>query len=429
MKNGGGLENHSCESEIQSTVQRALLDCIDVGDLKSSLGVNQEVCFSAASVLSMGSRADAIVFVKDTSAITGVAEVKLPGFNFEHIHQIVDYMIDLRNSFNVRYVFGVLTTYEAWKILWFEDSNEAAILTSKLAYDELCMAGSANEYVISEKVTVIQSQLYKHSDLSLIECLVSLVYKIGKSPLYLPNKFIDARSRYIFATKNSISYRFLPKTLVKFSFSMPTKKTRNLFILSYFHRGGDGSVALCCSGSGNLAVVKFLTDGGTEKLGQEQAHWRNIWGVECRIVNLNNRDGLLMPFCMPFNVHKRRDGNAWFCSLHIWNKILSNKASDFEEVSDELEKCIDYANLKYYQSNPIKVAEKALETMTLKGTRHDDLEWRHFALLPVLNENRVYEFKPILIDLTRVETLPVNEAREAALQGLIKLTEQFELMT
>ena len=59
-----------------------MLDCIDVGDLKSSLGVNQEVCFSAASVLSMGIRADAIVFVKDTSVKTGVAEVKLPGFNF-----------------------------------------------------------------------------------------------------------------------------------------------------------------------------------------------------------------------------------------------------------------------------------------------------------------------------------------------------------
>ena len=76
----------------------------------------------------------------------------------------------------------------------------------------------------------------------------------------------------------------------------------------------------------------------------------------------------------------------------VWNKFLI-KPSEFEGVSDEFETCIDFENLKYYQSNPMLVA-KAMKAMRLKGARHDDLEWRHFALLPVLNENRNYEFKP-----------------------------------
>ena len=32
------------------------------------------------------------------------------------------------------------------------------------------------------------------------------------------------------------------------------------------------------------------------------------------------------------------------------------------------------------------------------------------------------------IDLTRIESLPVNDAKEVAAQGLIKLKEQFSLM-
>lgn len=164
MRNEGGLENYSCESEIQNYVKRALTDCIDIGGFRPSFGVYLEVCCSPAAVMARGKRVCTNFFLKDTLAKTGVVEVKLPGFDFDHINQIVDSMIDLRNSANVRYVFGVLTTYKAWKILWFEDSNDAAVTTSKRAYEELCMAEVAHEYDISQKVTVYQSQLYEHSD-------------------------------------------------------------------------------------------------------------------------------------------------------------------------------------------------------------------------------------------------------------------------
>lgn len=312
MRNEGGLENYSCESEIQNYVKRALTDCIDIGGFRPSFGVYLEVCCSPAAVMARGKRVCTNFFLKDTLAKTGVVEVKLPGFDFDHINQIVDSMIDLRNSANVRYVFGVLTTYKAWKILWFEDSNDAAVTTSKRAYEELCMAEVAHEYDISQKVTVYQSQLYEHSDLSLVECLVSLLYKMGKSPIYQATKYIDSSLRYAFANQDSILYRELPKELLKFSLSMPSKQTRNFFMLSDFNHGGDGSVVLCCSSSGNLGVFKFLNHGDTAELAQEQSHWDNLWGVECRIVKLNNRDGLLMPFCFSFNDHNREDGNAWF---------------------------------------------------------------------------------------------------------------------
>jgi hypothetical protein len=149
--------------------------------------------------------------------------------------------------------------------LWFEDSQEAANISSKEQYDELCLAGSANEYSIKKgTVKIFQSKVYQYSDPELVECLATLLYKVSMTPVYNPAKFIDERSRYVYATSTTIKYTSLPKNLKTFKYAMPPKQTRNFYILSYFHRGGCGRVALVTSESGNLTVVKFLYQDGED---------------------------------------------------------------------------------------------------------------------------------------------------------------------
>ncbi len=63
-------------------------------------------------------------------------------------------MLDLRNSFNVRFVFGIVTTYEKWRVYWFKDTDAAARSTSKTEFDNLCLSGSANDYSISSNETL-----------------------------------------------------------------------------------------------------------------------------------------------------------------------------------------------------------------------------------------------------------------------------------
>lgn len=63
-------------------------------------------------------------------------------------YQVVDYMIDLRNVFDVRYVFGIITTYDEWRVFWLEDTERAAAITDKDVYDEQCAALSATDRAI-----------------------------------------------------------------------------------------------------------------------------------------------------------------------------------------------------------------------------------------------------------------------------------------
>jgi hypothetical protein len=423
------LADWSGEVDIQSYVKSALMDCLNTTLLLQKLSLHREQTFSFAQIMGnkRGNRADATVFVRDTSSITGVVEVKVPGSNLEDIYQIVDYMVDLRNSFNVRYVFGVYTTYEEWKVFWFEDSQMAAQSNSKAHYDELCLDGSANEYTITKgTVKIFQSKTYRFDDPELIECLVTLLYKVSMTPIYNPTKFIDERSRYVYATAKSIQYKALPSDLAYFKYAMPPKQTRNFYILSYFHRGGDGRVTLVTSESGNLAVIKFLyQDGGLEALRKalldEQNRWKTFWQVQCRIVDLNGQPGLLMPFCMPFNPHRCK-----FSSLQTWNKI--SLKYEYDDLSEELEKNVNIRQLNAYQMSPLLAAKEALTTISTKLSSHMDLSFRHIALLPKWNsQTGIYDFQAILIDLTRVESeLDPQVAHSRALEGYARLESELD---
>lgn len=429
LQSGGNtLADWSGEVDIQSYVKNAFIDCLGTTPLLRKLSIHREQTFSFSQIMGnkRGSRADATVFVRDTSSITGVVEIKVPGSNLEDIYQIVDYMVDLRNSFNVRYVFGVYTTYEEWKILWFEDSQEAAKSDSKAHYDQLCLAGSANEYAITKgTVKILQSKTYLFNDPELIECLVTLLYKVSMTPISNPTKFIDERSRYVYATAKSIQYKALPSSLAYFKYAMPPKQTRNFYILSYFHRGGDGRVALVTSESGNLAVIKFLYQDGDldalrKALSDERNRWETFWQVQCRIVDLNGQSGLLMPFCMPFNQHRCK-----FSSLQTWNKISFNY--EYDDLSEELEGHVNTQQLDAYQKCPLLAANEALSTISTKLSSHMDLSCRHIALLPKWNSQKgVYDFQAILIDLTRVESeLDPQVSNSRALEGYARLELEF----
>ncbi|KAI3656373.1 hypothetical protein MP638_000789 [Amoeboaphelidium occidentale] len=248
----GRLKPWSGEVDIQALVRNILVDCLELSGLASRIRCtndnHQSVDHTALypDLLSRSTnRADVTALVNDTMSIAGVCEVKLPGFKMDSLYQIVDYMVDLRNSFNVRFVFGVLTTYKKWRILWFEDTNVAAMETRRSEFDELCKAGTANDYSIgsgkvsvftsrvydysevnlvealvslmykitgtandysigSGKVSVFTSRVYNYSEVNLVEVLVSLMYKISMTPIASPQKFLEPHKKYIYATKDTV---------------------------------------------------------------------------------------------------------------------------------------------------------------------------------------------------------------------------------
>jgi len=321
-----------------------------------------------------------------------------------NVYQIVDYMIDLRNSFNVRFVFGILTTYEEWKILWFEDTNYAAEETCRAEYDERCKAGTANDYSIgSGKVLVYTSRVYRYNQVDLVEVLASLMYKISMTPIASPQKFIEIHKKYIHATKDSFTYESLPRSITSFSYRLPDFRCRNFHILQYYHRGGDGRITLCCSSAGNLCVLKFPLDLDNEQdvLQEEAKLWNRLWGTRCRVVKLKGRFALLMPFCL----HIRTISNKLtFCGLQGWNRRAASMEINFlvgDHEVNEFNK-LDHEKLGAYQNNPMMAALEALDTMLKQNVQHDDLKWAHVALLPSFSDTSdKIDLIPILLDLTR----------------------------
>ena len=171
-------------------------------------------------------------------------------------------MADLRNSYNVRYVFGVVTTYEQWQIYWFDDTDQYAEERVTTLLDKIAHTIFASERYIEHKVNLRCSKIYKRTDFELVEVLCSLLYKMSMTPISTPSLFIQQDKKYVHVTSDKLSFRSLPRKTLVFSYKFPNAKVKNFFLLQYYHRGGDGRIALGCSEQGELCVLKFVESDG-----------------------------------------------------------------------------------------------------------------------------------------------------------------------
>eukprot|EP00977_Amphora_coffeiformis_P000444 scaffold112_cov196-Amphora_coffeaeformis.AAC.11 len=95
-------------------------------------------CFNELSIFDL--RPD-IWIVCNGGVPIGVVEVKKTAIDNEDetLHspfvqgQLFDYMLRLQSFFGLQHVFGILSTYEQWRICWMPRSERAAMATSASA--------------------------------------------------------------------------------------------------------------------------------------------------------------------------------------------------------------------------------------------------------------------------------------------------------
>jgi len=77
------------------------------------------------------------VVMNERGVPVGVCEVKKPGrtiINSPVVHgQIYDYMLRLRSFHGLKHVFGIVSTYEQWRLYWLDDCCSAATATDLAA--------------------------------------------------------------------------------------------------------------------------------------------------------------------------------------------------------------------------------------------------------------------------------------------------------
>lgn len=121
---------------------------------------------------------------------------------------------------------------------------------------------------------------------------------------------------------------------------------------------------------------------------------------------------------MPFVFHciEREDGGVHFdFEVSNWGRVPSSGLlgdQRFDAWTTKIKEFVD-------RSRGITVGKAlsdAVETLAHHRLVHDDLEWRHVALLPVVLCNDIIEMKSVLIDLTTVKAVETEDVARERMQ-------------
>lgn len=244
------LDSWSTEASIQSHAQAVLKEIRRYANIEpENLEIHLETNISSAID---NLRADISVIRSAIGDILAVCVVKKPSklqnqdlSNQSLYTQISNYMQELRHTFGTKYVFGFITTYKEWKVCWLSNVNYIAQCSSEQDIESF-IKNDKDEYPFKiEDDSICCTKTFSYNDPALVELLVSCFRKMVYSFSNRPKDFnIHSFEFRCIESEKGISYwKFIPKTLNKFTYKMPTKQTRNFYLLRNYHgvkMGGSG---------------------------------------------------------------------------------------------------------------------------------------------------------------------------------------------
>ena len=423
-----GSLTYANEADVQNFVERVLLDMLLASGFRDRLDLRREIKLAKSYL-----HPDVLVFEVGPSGYrypVCCVEVKKPGTNLKEekiAGQIYGYMLQLRTLYGLVDVFGVLTTYQEWLVVWLPDCQELAGAQG--------VRDGNNKDPIAQILSKPRppnvlhgTEIVRYNDLNLPILLVSLLHKVINSRRE-PRPLIatDGEGQlHPWLSATGISWDLYRSDGVYLS--LPNSLTSNFVVLTDFRCGADGRVLLICSETrSNLAVVKILfppkgdVTPVEDLCDKESELWRTIYGVPARTIQVAvSRYAILMPFAFICRAEDDHEGrrHSFRPLLRFHGEESTTAASDEVYIKDE-----NIAEL-LVQLDPERIARDAVDTVVGKGYVHRDVHWRHVAALPVWNsDGRIGGFRGILIDLSNVPTLTTERltparAKEVMLESL-----------
>lgn len=204
-------------------------------------------------------------------------------FFSEHAYgQIADYMETVRSFHGLHHVFGVLTDFESWQILWFPETEKVAAATTRETHSDPVT------HTFPQDRAVCASKLYKSSspaDLKELCLVITTLYKKGFDHRMQRDlralELVSEHRAYLKIAKDKWFWQTLVSaemaTIRKSGLTLesPASNTLEFYLLRDLGHGADGSAWLTTSSSGRLAVVKTVTDESAASA--ECARWRRTW--------------------------------------------------------------------------------------------------------------------------------------------------------
>lgn len=360
----------------------------------------------------------------------GVCEVKKPKHGCLDqdmlVTQITNYMQELHYTYRTRYVFGITTTYNKWKIFWLSNTNKLAEATT--VENAIVEANNQTLNIIDETI-VYHSKEYDYNDKNLALTLISCLYKMSLSSYNNPINLRDSDAKFRRVTSNLEKYppwEHLPKD-IPITYRYPRGNTTNFYLIQDYHGGRDGYVWLastCNKTEINIVVIKFsrllddengVNDEIKKKMKQESLEneaeiWKKIWQItKPRVDIILGQHAIIMPFVF----HCQNQGSKiFFTPPYRWTKNTNQVPNIFESDEIEENKQFDITQCQKYINNPLVAAKEALKKMIDAGYKHNDVKWSHVALMPSKSlKGDKWILSPIMIDLTDATNIE-NESED-----------------
>lgn len=398
-KQQGAMDSFLNERKIQMLVRNVISDAITAVGL-----VEQLACEEEMSIFRV--KPDIWILTKSTGIPVGVVEVKIPDpekMDNGLIHgQIYDYMARLESFYGLQHVFGIVSTYQQWRICWFPSSDNAARATEIEPQPKVAPQSESENEETEGQEKVEHSEEYKREYIitfykrriltvyirrkiygtSLIEwndkelpaLLASVILKMYHSPT-APVKRFSSQRPYIAMTDTNWTWEAV-KWGAKFQANyktMPSTQPDKLFLLEDFRGGVDGRVWLACSKQGEICVIKFDHMEKKEALEKEAQHWRDIWGhKDTQVITLSGKPALMMPYM----------------------KRIEN----------------------WKDPQILEATKQAVRTMASKGFVHKDLKKRHVGIMSPSKKGERYQVG--FLDLRQVEPMEETEALQSMFNAL-----------
>lgn len=361
------------ESDIQGMVKQVLQTAIYTVGLKGKLK-----CFNELSIFDL--RPD-IWIVYGGGIPIGVVEVKKPGedgtLQHPYVHgQLFDYMLRLQSFFGLEQVFGILTSYEKWRVCWMPRSDGAALATSATA--QIAQEREVETQTVVPERVLHGSELYAWNDKNLARVICTTILKMFNAPRS-PVRLIDPNRPYIILDKDQWSWGKISVEDESKLYHSVLPSANKFTLLADLREGADGRVWRACTDSGLGCCIKFPIrsissrdeSAEVEQLAQiqsEAANWQRVYGPNsARVTTLSGRPALIMRYLRPLELQ------------------------DGELLQEDL-----------------AAVKTAIENFASKGLKHDDLALRHLGILspPKKSRSRTDGSKPepevMLFDLGRV---------------------------
>lgn len=413
---------YGSENTINSLTQLFLSDIFKIMNLSKFLD-----CYDTISVNTIISKEESKINVPDLIIIKTrhnfpiiVVEGKIPNKegdsildNKKVIGQVYDYMISIRAFFNAKEIFGILTTLEEWKFLKLPEEEDLDF----------------------KKREVMETKIYNLSDKRLVKTIISIINHSLLSENY-PISVFDLKRSYIEYKEKKWRWKIfnekkLDSLTKKINLNIYKEyKIKNYNIIKYFPDGKDTQTSLCITNHGSLGVIKQYFGEDIKFFKKEAKMWKKIYDLNLEITTLCSCPSLILPLIFTANSREKKffEKEKEYYKTEVYfqldlKKLFTTTGAIPGNLSPELKK-IQYNIEKVYEGEKVyDCAVTAIKDFAQKGYYHDDFEWRHVGLKPILDKNgEIIELKPILIDLEYVVKKSQEKAEKIMMDKLEKIS-------